>query len=80
MMWVFKTPASRLVRQASTFGIIPLVDHAPGDQVAAAVGSQTPDQAGGFILVHQNAGGIGQEYQLLGLDAPGRRPRRPCRH
>ena len=29
----------------------PAVDHALGDQVAATAGSQTPDQAGGFILV-----------------------------
>ncbi len=67
MMWVFKTPASRLVRQASTLGIIPRSITPLGDQVAAAAGSQTPDQAGGFILVEQDAGGVGQEDELLGL-------------
>ena len=58
----------------------PAVDHAPGDQVAATAGRQTPDQAGGFILVEQDAGGVGQEDELLGLNVPGRRPRRRCRH
>ena len=45
----------------------PLVDHPPGDQVAAFVGGQTRDQAGGFVAVHEDAGRVGQEDELLGL-------------
>ena len=58
----------------------PAVDHAPGDQVVAPFGSQTPDQAGGFILVEQDPGGVGQENQLFSLRWPARRPPRRYRH
>ena len=67
MMWVFRTPASRLVRQASTLGIIPLSITPLGDQVVAFRRGQTPDQAVRFVLVGKDAGGVGEKDQLFGL-------------
>ncbi len=46
----------------------PAVDHALLDQVAALVGSQTPDQAAWFILVEEYARRVGEEDQLVSLE------------
>ena len=71
MMWVFKTPASRLVRQASTLGIIPRSITPWAIKSRQPLGSQTPDQAGGFVLVEEDSGGVGQEDELFGLNRLG---------
>ena len=71
MMWVFWTPASRLVRQASTLGIIPWSITPWSIRSRHSVGRQTPDQAVGFVLVAEDAGGVGQEDELLGLERLG---------
>ena len=49
----------------------PLVDHAPGDQVAAVVGGEAGQEAVGVVAVDEDAGGVGQEDELLGLEGHG---------
>ena len=71
MMWVLRTPASRLVRQASTLGIIPLSITPSVDQVAALVGRQTRIRLVGFVPVAEDARRVGQEDELLGLERRG---------
>ncbi len=71
MMWALPTPGSQARQAGLDLRDHPLVDHALGDQVAALVGRQTRDQALGFVPVAEDAGRVGQEHELLGLQRHG---------
>ena len=67
MMWVFLTPASRLVRQASTLGIIPRSITPLAISSWHSVGVRPRIRLFGSFLSSQDAGGVGQKDELVGL-------------
>ena len=63
------------------FGNHSAVNHAFGNQLAAFLGSQSPDQARGFITCcGEFSRRIGEEDELLGLECPGHGRGGACRH
>ena len=73
IMWVFRTPASRLVKHASTLGIIPRSITPGRVRVAASVRERGPSirLAGSFSSLAENSSGIGGERRAFPPESPG---------